>query len=92
MKRWFNVVLLITLLANFTSCSKNDKDCKRDIEELQKTCVNVDWNKIGVDENNALILPVYMDYQATTKIDPRVLQEMNFVENNVYGRCYKCKS
>ena len=58
MKRWFNVVLLITLLANFTSCNKNDKDCKRDIEELQKTCINVDWNKISVDGNNALILPV----------------------------------
>ena len=85
MKRLFNIVLLITLLVNFTSCSKNDKDCKRDIEELQKTCVNVDWNKISVDGNNALILPVYMDYQATTRIDPRVLQEMNFVENNVYG-------
>ena len=81
-KRLFFSCIIIFSLA-LTTCNQNtDKECKTKIQELEKTCVNLDYT----DKNNRpLVLPVYMDYQATTQIDPRVLQEMNYVESNVYG-------
>ena len=81
-KRLFFPCIIMLSLA-LTTCNQNtDKECKAKIQELEKTCVNLDYT----DKNNRpLVLPVYMDYQATTQIDPRVLQEMNYVESNVYG-------
>ena len=76
-----SVFLFVSLL--LSGCNNNSK-CEKDIKELEKTCVKIDYNKSVFDEEN-LVLPVYMDYQATTRIDPRVLQEMNWVEANVYG-------
>ena len=80
--RFFYVFLILSLFV-FTGCK--DKECKIDKKELEKTCVNIDWNKGLNKDNNALVLPVYMDYQATTQIDPRVLDEMYYVEKNFYG-------
>ena len=64
----------------------DNSECKIDKQELNKTCVNIDWDKgLIQDGKKALSLPVYMDYQATTQIDPRVLNEMYYVEKNFYG-------
>lgn len=60
-----------------------DKNCKQELK-LEKTCINGEIGKFGSDKK-AMVLPVYMDYQATTRIDPRVLVEMQNVENNFYG-------
>ena len=78
----FAFTYAVAILFGITSCNKNNEQCETKMEELKKTCVNFDY----VDKNNKpLVLPVYMDYQATTQIDPRVLQEMNYVESSVYG-------
>ena len=68
----------------FVYSCKEQKDCKTELENLQQTCIN---GKLGQfnNGNQAMVLPVYMDYQATTRIDPRVLFEMQNVENNFYG-------
>ncbi len=68
------------------SCNSNE--CGKPKEEPAKTCVNIDWNSDNLNNNSknkALVLPVYMDYQATTPVDPRVLDEMYYVEKNFYG-------
>lgn len=70
-----SLFLLMFLFATI-SCSKDNCDSSKDLE-----CTNFDISS----ENKPIVLPVYMDYQATTPIDPRVLQEMNYVESNVYG-------
>ena len=76
------LILLAGCVALCVSCGNEDKECKTKVAELEKTCINFDFaNK----DNKPLVLPVYMDYQATTQIDPRVLQEMNYIESNVYG-------
>ena len=77
------ISLFFILSVALISCNQSsDKECKTKIKELEQTCVNFDF----ADKNNKpLVLPVYMDYQATTQIDPRVLREMNYVENNFYG-------
>lgn len=75
---FLSVLVVIVCFA----CNNDNKECKTKVAELEKTCINFDFaNK----NNKPLVLPVYMDYQATTQIDPRVLQEMNYVESNVYG-------
>ena len=79
LKNLFFISLI--LIAN-SGCK--DKDCKIEQKELAKTCLNIDYSK-DIYQQNALVLPVYMDYQATTRIDPRVLREMNWAEYNVYG-------
>ena len=68
-------IFILLLLFLTTSCNK-DKDCN---EKPECTNFYIDL------KNKPIVLPVYMDYQATTRIDPRVLQEMNYVEGNVYG-------
>ena len=76
---------LMTFLFIFVlaACSReSDNECKTKVEELERTCVKLDFTN---GKNKPIVLPVYMDYQATTPIDPRVLQEMNYVESNVYG-------
>ncbi len=77
---WLYLVINLLVL---NSCKR--EECKIDEKELAKTCINIDWNKNYNQQTDALILPVYMDYQATTKVDPRVLEEMYFVEKNYYG-------
>ena len=81
--RNFILLYLVINLLVLNSCKI--EECKIDEKELEKTCVNIDWNKNYKQQTDALILPVYMDYQATTKVDPRVLEEMYFVEKNYYG-------
>ena len=68
--------LFLLILFATISCSRDNCDSSKDLE-----CTNFDISS----ENKPIVLPVYMDYQATTPIDPRVLQEMNYVESNVYG-------
>jgi len=78
-----SIFSLLSLSIVITGCnSNNEKECNLKVEELKQTCVNFDFLN---QDNRPLILPVYMDYQATTRIDPRVLLEMNYVESNVYG-------
>ena len=76
-------IVYISICLLIASCGQNNKEqCDAKIEKLKQTCVNLDY----IDKNHRpIVLPVYMDYQATTPIDPRVLQEMNYVESNVYG-------
>ena len=80
LKRYLFALQILCLVA-VSSCK--DAENKNN-QDLPKTCINTDWKSINTDKN-ALILPVYMDYQATTKIDPRVLEEMYYVEQNFYG-------
>ena len=68
--------LFLLILFATISCSRDNCDSSKDLE-----CTNFDISS----ENKPIVLPIYMDYQATTPIDPRVLQEMNYVESNVYG-------
>lgn len=81
MKKLFVSVFSVVLL--LTAC-KEDKKAQNE----QCTQVKIDYNQ-GIYNNGAngaaLTLPVYMDYQATTPIDPEVLNEMNWISANVYG-------
>ena len=81
LKRNFFILQLLCCFALF-SCNGGEKENKN--EDLPRTCINANWNDQNKDKN-ALVLPVYMDYQATTKVDPRVLEEMYYVETNFYG-------
>ena len=128
-----NFIVFFFIVTIVASCNNGDnRECKKDLKdfdkkELEKTCVDLNFEKKNTDNNiinnnssnidgdtvttdgrckvnntdgnnvinnetninigniSPLVLPVYMDYQATTRIDPRVLQEMNWVENYVYG-------
>jgi len=75
--------LLFIFSIILTSCK--DKSCEIEKKELEKTCISIDWKEGLNKDNQAIKLPVYMDYQATTQIDPRVLEEMYYVEKNFYG-------
>ena len=77
--KYLKIISFLFVLFFVSSCKEQDnynKDNNNFINSvlLQKS-----------NKSSKISFPVYMDYQATTQIDPRVLDEMYFVEKNFYG-------